>query len=74
MNRTCWLAIGVVITGVVGLYLIAESAQRAEEPARAPIEVKVVAHEWWWEFDFRSLASKLRMNCTYPKEAWCGWS
>jgi cytochrome c oxidase subunit 2 len=68
MKLTRGLAIGFVTIVVATLYLITENMSRTADTALAPIEVKVVAHEWWWEFDYPKLGVKIANELRIPEK------
>jgi cytochrome c oxidase subunit 2 len=68
MKLTGGLAIGFVAIVAATLYLIIENMSGTTDTALAPIEVKVVAHEWWWEFDYPKLGVKVANELRIPEK------
>lgn len=62
------LGVGVVALAAAWVYLTAWDAGPADHTALAPIDVKVVAHEWWWEFDYPKFGIKVADELHIPEK------
>ncbi len=62
------LSVAIVAMAAVWFYLTNGKARRTTDTALTRIELKVTAHEWWWEFDEPELGVKAANELHIPEK------
>lgn len=64
-----WTVIPIILLVILAIPTLSTTFSLAEEPDKVenPVKVKVVAHQYWWEFEYPELGIKTAQELHLPK-------